>query len=86
MGILGGTSGSSSKKRSMETRPEVKYVARCCRFWKKEVWAILTKQKDGSWRIVNCLDKDKDCFKRPCTFTTDGGEWPFDRATRQHKD
>ena len=64
----------------MNERPEVKYLPRHCPFFKKEVWAILTKQADGSWRIVNCLDKDKDCFQQNCAFTTDGGEWPLDEV------
>jgi len=59
-------------------RPDVKYLAQSCPFLKKEVWAILTRQSDGSWKIVNCLDKDKGCFEHACAFTTDGGEWPFD--------
>ena len=59
-------------------RPDVKYLPRHCPFLKQEVWAILTQQADGTWRIVNCLDKEKDCFRHPCAFTTDGGEWPFD--------
>ncbi|HAM39821.1 MAG TPA: hypothetical protein DDX89_00505 [Candidatus Omnitrophica bacterium] len=61
----------------MTDRPEMKYLPRQCPFVKKEVWAILTKQADGSWRIVNCLDKDKACFEQECAFTTDGGTWPF---------
>ncbi len=58
-------------------KPEVKYLTRHCPFVKQEVWAILTKQSDGTWEIVNCLDKDKICFQCDCAFTVDGGEWPF---------
>jgi hypothetical protein len=65
----------------MTDRPEMKYLPRQCPFLKKEVWAILTKQADGSWRIVNCLDKDKACFEQACVFTTDGGAWPFAQAS-----
>ena len=61
-------------------RPEVKYLVRRCPFVKREVWAILTKQSEGTWRVVNCLDKDKDCFQHDCAFTTDGGEWPFNEV------
>ncbi len=61
----------------MTERPDVKYAPRRCPFLKKEVWAILTPQADGSWRIVNCLDKDRDCFEQECAFTRDGGAWPF---------
>ena len=66
-------------------RPDVKYLPRGCPFLKKAVWAILTKQADGPWRIVNCLDKDASCFEHNCAFTVDGGEWPFDdvRVDRQ---
>ncbi len=85
MGILGGMPDSLSGQGGIETRPEVKYVARRCRLLHREVLAILTKQKDGSWRIVNCLDKDKGCFERPCAFTTDGGEWPFDYVAGQRE-
>ena len=61
----------------MNDRSNVKYIPRPCPFLKKEVWAILTKQRDSSWRIVNCLDKDKNCFELNCAFCTDGGQWPF---------
>ena len=58
-------------------RPKVKYRPRHCPFLNREVWAILTKQPDGNWRIVNCLDKDKGCYQHDCAFTRDGGQWPF---------
>ncbi|MBI4353848.1 MAG: hypothetical protein HY595_01285 [Candidatus Omnitrophica bacterium] len=61
----------------MNERPDTKYLPRRCAFLKKEVWAILAKQPGGSWKIVNCLDKDKPCFEQECSFTTDGGAWPF---------
>ena len=76
----GSASGGTSE------RPEVKYPPRHCPFLNKEVWAILTKQADGSWKIVNCLDKDKDCFQQNCAFTTDGGEWPFDEVRVQNEE
>ncbi len=57
----------------------VKYLARHCSFVKREVWAILTKHPDGTWKIVNCLDKDNACFQHDCAFTTDGGGWPFEQ-------
>ena len=57
---------------------EVKYLPRHCPFVNREVWAILTRQPEGSWRIVNCLDKDHGCFQHACAFTTDGGAWPFE--------
>ena len=61
----------------MNDRPDVKHVPRRCPFLKKEVWAILMKQADGTWRVVNCLDKHEPCFEHDCAFTVDGGEWPF---------
>ena len=64
------------------TEPPVtkKYLPCRCQFVQREVWAIVTQQADGAWRIVNCLDKDHDCTGYPCAFTTDIGDWPFDRA------
>ena len=59
-------------------RPVVKYLPYFCEFLGREVWAVMTKAPDGGWRVVNCLDKEKDCFHIACIFTTDGGEWPFD--------
>ena len=44
----------------------------------RNVWAMLTRAPDGSWKIVNCLDKDLDCFGKECVFTMDGGHWPFE--------
>ena len=61
-------------------RRDVKYLSQHCPFFKKEVWAILVQQADGTWRIVNCLDKHEPCFKHDCVFTVDGGEWPFDNV------
>ena len=60
-------------------RPEIKYRPCQCAFLRKEVWAILTRQSQGTWHIVNCLDKDAACYAQACVFTTDGGEWPFER-------
>ena len=68
-------------KPDQPERPDMKYLPKLCPFFKKEVWAILTKQADGSWKIVNCLDKHEPCFKHDCAFTVDGGEWPFDNVT-----
>ena len=65
----------------MSERPDVQYQTHRCRFLHRGVWAILTKQAEGSWRIVNCLDKDKACFQHHCAFTADGGGWPFDNMT-----
>lgn len=62
-------------------RPEIKYLPRYCMLLKRDVWAILTKQSDGTWRIVNCLDKDKRCFDEECAFSVDGGQWPFTEAS-----
>ena len=59
-------------------RPEIKYLPRHCAFLNRQVWAILTKQADGNWKIVNCLDKEGGCFALECLFTTDGGSWPFE--------
>ena len=60
-----------------DNSPEFGYQPVRCVILKKTVWAIRTRQSDGSWRIVNCLDKDEDCFKLPCVFTIDAGEWPY---------
>ena len=60
-----------------ETSVEVRYAPKHCAFLGKIVWAITTQQTDGSWRIVNCLDKDEGCFSLDCAFTTDQGEWPY---------
>ena len=64
----------------METTspPNVKYQPCRCLILEREVWAILTKSPDGAWQIVNCLDKDVDCFGKECAFTMDGGHWPFE--------
>ena len=64
----------------MADRLDVKYLPCQCPFLHREVWAIMSRQPDGSWRIVNCLDKDKGCFEENCAFSTDGGEWPFREA------
>ena len=60
-----------------EPKAAIRYYPTICTVFGKEVWAILTKQPDGSWRIVNCLDKDGECFKMDCAFTTSCGRWPF---------
>jgi hypothetical protein len=63
-----------------EPRVEFRYQPRYCTFLRKHVWAIATKQADGTWRIVNCLDKDEGCFSLECAFTTDCGQWPYREA------
>ena len=62
----------------MNEHPEITYLPRQCQLLKKEVWAIRARQPDGSWKIVNCLDKDRRCFHYKCALTTDQGEWPFE--------
>jgi hypothetical protein len=64
-------------KADQPERVDVKYLPRPCPFLKKEVWAILTKQAGGTWRLVNCLDKHEPCFEQDCAFTVDGGQQPF---------
>jgi hypothetical protein len=54
-----------------------RYQPRVCSLRGCEVWAITTQQSDGTWRPVNCLDKEELCFAMGCAFTTDGGGWPF---------
>lgn len=60
-----------------DTAVEFRYQPKYCAFLRKVVWAILTPQADGTWRIVNCLDKDEPCFGLDCAFTADQGEWPY---------
>ncbi|GEM_PF-2939735 len=69
--------GAQQKNTLIQERPDVKYVPCQCCLLNQEVWAIASKQRDGTWKVVNCLDKDEPCFHRPCAFTTDGGQWPF---------
>lgn len=59
------------------TAREFRYEPQRCSFFCKHVWAIRTRQGDGSWKIVNCLDKDESCFGVDCAFTTSCGEWPY---------
>ena len=65
------------KRADQPERPDAKYLPRHCPFLNKEVWAILIQQTDGTWKIVNCLDKDERRFEHHCAFTVDGGAWPF---------
>ena len=62
---------------AIESRVEFRYQPTYCAILRKPVWAIMTRQPDGAWRIVNCLDKDEACFHLDCAFTTDQGEWPY---------
>ena len=57
-----------------------RYHPKHCALLGKTVWAIMTQQADGSWRVVNCLDKDEGCFHIECAFTTDHGAWPYERC------
>jgi hypothetical protein len=63
-----------------DANPGFRYDPRFCSLLRKRVWAIRTKQPDGTWRIVNCLDKDEACFGLNCAFTTDQGAWPYPPA------
>ena len=58
-------------------RVDIQYYPSECTIIRKPVWAVVTRQPDGAWRIVNCLDKDEPCFQCECVFTTDQGEWPY---------
>lgn len=64
-----------------EPRVEFRYQPTYCAILRKNVWAIMTRQPDGAWRIVNCLDKDEGCFHLDCAFTTDQGEWPYQASS-----
>jgi hypothetical protein len=72
-----GIEGKTAQRHELDVR----YQLCRCQFFNEYVWAIRTKQPDGSWKIVNCLDKHEPCFSVPCAFTSDQGEWPF-RAPR----
>lgn len=63
---------------STEPHVEFRYHPNYCTVMRKSVWAIVTRQPDGTWRIVNCLDKDDACFKCNCAFTVDHGQWPYE--------
>ena len=58
-------------------RPDLRFEPKYCAFLRQHVWAILTEQSGGGWRIVNCLDKDEPCFGLNCAFTASDGEWPY---------
>ncbi len=62
---------------SLAPRVSIRYQPTTCTLLDKEVWAVLMQQADGSWRVVNCLDKDAACFNVECDFTTSGGSWPY---------
>ena len=64
---------------SAEAKAEFRYQPAYCTLLKQHVWAIMTKTKqpDGAWRIVNCLDKEEGCYHLNCCFTSDAGEWPY---------
>lgn len=66
----------------MNEHPKMTYLPRSCALRNQEAWAILIEQTDGEWKIVNCLDKDTECFSHECVFTTDGGGWPFRELVR----
>lgn len=57
--------------------PEIRYQTRTCQLMRRVVWAIRTRQGNGRWRIVNCLDKTPACAERACAFTCEQGTWPF---------
>ena len=66
------------------TAVEFRYQPRYCALLGKYVWAIRTRQADGTWRIVNCLDKDGPCLSLDCAFTAEGGAWPYKEASREY--
>ncbi len=66
------------------SNPEVRYHPVHCALLDKQVWAIRMRQPDGTWRIVNCLDKDEGCFRVECVFTTSCGVWPYPSLPTQN--
>ena len=81
-GSLSAAAQRARESSGMNDRPDVKYLPCYCQLVQREVWAILAQQADGSWPMVNCLDKDEVCFQLPCVFTVDGGQWPFEKTPR----
>ena len=70
-----------SHEPNADGNPPCRYQPVCCAFLRKPVWAIVTFQPDGSWQIVNCLDKDVPCYSLNCAFTTSNGQWPYQAST-----
>ena len=68
---------------SAMSKTEVRYRPTTCTVLRRQVWAILTQEPDGTWRVVNCLDKDEACFSLDCAFTTSGGQWPYASPPRR---
>jgi len=66
---------------SSDTPVTFRYEPKRCALLDKHVWAIQACQADGTWKIVNCLDKDESCFTLECAFTSDHGAWPYPKAT-----
>ncbi len=66
--------------------PELQYQPSSCAFRRKTVWAILTPQVGGDWRIVNCLDKEQDCVRFNCAFVRAGGRWPYRTPPTKRRD
>ena len=57
---------------------EIRYEPTRCQLLKQDVWAVVARQADETWRIVNCLDKHTGCYGLECAFTTDCGAWPYE--------
>ncbi|MBI3321460.1 MAG: hypothetical protein HYZ91_04240 [Candidatus Omnitrophica bacterium] len=72
-----GVKALEERMRKEATSVEFRYQPRYCSLLRQHVWSILTRQPDGSWKVVNCLDKDAICFDLDCVFTTERGEWPY---------
>ena len=60
---------------------DFRYKTMLCALLRKRVWAIVTRQPNGSWKTVNCLDKDESCCEIDCAFTTATGQWPYPAAS-----
>jgi len=56
----------------------IKVVPCRCRLADHDVWAVLSRQEGGAWRMVECRDRDGACAAQPCMLTTEGGQWPLD--------
>ncbi len=57
-----------------------RYAPKKCCLLRQPVWAIMMQQPNGSWKIVNCLDKEEGCVHLKCAFTTDEGTWPYESS------
>ena len=59
-------------------QPHVQYVTRYRALLQQEVEVVLTQRSDGSWVLIHCREKNKQCDGHECPLRMQGERFPWE--------